>query len=67
MLLLYATFTPVSLSVDEAFRKYFPDDKDGQNDPFSSQQQQQQSIQGQSMDGYPNQQVCLMIQPKKND
>nr|XP_027206355.1 uncharacterized protein DDB_G0283357-like isoform X1 [Dermatophagoides pteronyssinus] len=51
------SFTPVSLSVDEAFRKYFPDDKDGQNDPFSSQQQQQQSIQGQSMDGYPNQQA----------
>lgn len=45
------SFTPVSLSVDEAFRKYFPNEKDAQDGPYSQQSQ------GQSMDGYSNQQV----------
>lgn len=44
------SFTPVSLSVDNAFRKYFPNENDGL---FSQQQQSQ----GQSIDGYSNQQV----------
>ncbi|KAH9497533.1 hypothetical protein DERF_013512 [Dermatophagoides farinae] len=45
------SFTPVSLSVDEAFRKYFPNEKDAQDGPYSQQSQ------GQSMDGYSNQQA----------